>query len=184
MSMFTITIGRYRVASELDQLPSIYATYRARAALCDELELNAPGRLWFLAVGTETDWPGLVVAQRFHSGEERGGDPEALLIPETDLVLLGAGQRVVAYTLRKHQRLWADSARAGFFGWRRYGDVVLMLAAGEIAAWDLRGRKLWAVPVDSPWYHHVDEQYESIQLDTRGRRFEFPLKTGPGPDAW
>jgi hypothetical protein len=184
MSMFTITIGPYRVVTELGRLPSVYAAYRDHAALCEEFDLQSAGELWFLAVGTDADWPGLVVAQRFQPGREQGFSPEVLVVLETDLVLIGAGERLLAYTLRKQKRLWEESGCSGFSGWRRYGDVLVMLGEAELAAWDLLGRKLWAAPVEAPWCHHVDPQHEFVQIDSHGRRYEFPLRKGPGLEAW
>ena len=79
-----------------------------------------------------------------------GFDPGLLLVPETGVLFLGAGERLLAYGLDQPRRLWEDTAEVGFWGWGRFGETVLMSAELELAAWDTSGRKLWTTSVEPP----------------------------------
>ena len=121
-------------------------------------------------------WPVLVVAQRFEpfSG---GFDPGVLLVPESKVLFVGAGRRLLAYTLDGPRRLWEDEAETGFWGWQRHHDGVLMSAELELAAWDITGTKLWTTFVEPPWSYNV-AGYD-VRLDVMGRESSFPLDKGP-----
>src|SRR5690606_11067166 len=95
-------------------------------------------------------WPELVIALRFSPGPEAGFNPGIVVIPEHDLLFLGAGETLLAYELTAPRRLWADAADTGFWGWQRHGDVLVMSAELEMAAWDVRGKKLWSAFVEPP----------------------------------
>src|SRR6266571_2234442 len=67
----------------------------------------------------------------------------AVLVPETKLLFLGAGERILAYRLDPPTRLWDDRADTGFLGWEQHGDTILLAAELEFAAWTTAGEKLW-----------------------------------------
>jgi hypothetical protein len=112
-------------------------------------------------------WPELVVSQRFSPGAEAGFHPGILLVPETKLLLVGAGGRLLAYDLSRFALLWEDVADTGFWGWCRHRDVIVMSAELELAAWDLAGKKLWSTFVEPPWNYSVEEM--ALKLDVMGR---------------
>ncbi|HEX8913440.1 MAG TPA: hypothetical protein VF796_13850 [Humisphaera sp.] len=177
--MFEIGVGDYQLRVHRGPLPGMYGEYRRHAALAEEFALDRPdGDACLVAVAAGHDWPVLVVAQRF---EPCGGgfDPGVLLVPETGVLFVGAGTRLLAYALDGPRRLWEDAADAGFWGWARHGDVVLMSAELELAAWDVRGRKLWTTFVEPPWAYRVED--DRVRLDVMGRLSSFPLAAGPGP---
>src|SRR5665213_3435133 len=149
--MFTSTVGYYDISIQRGSLPNIYGDYRKHATLTDEFALRPhEGELCFLSVSRGQHWPVLVVAQRFELAEA-GFDPAAILIPESGVLFIGAGRRLLAYRLDPPQRLCEDATDAGFWEWSRQGDVVLMSAELELAAWDLAGRKLWSMPLEPAW---------------------------------
>ena len=114
------------------------------------------GETCFVAVGPAgCDWPTLVIAQRF-SPAGGGFDLGVLVVPETRVVFIGAGTRILAYSLHGPRRLWEDTADTGFWGWQRHGNYVLMSAELELAAWEINGRKLWSTSVEPPWSYAVD----------------------------
>lgn len=180
--MFSVTCCKYQLDCQPNGLPDIYGDYCKHARLVDQVEpFNTPeGRMCYLGVRKEEPWPFLVIAQKFHPSVA-GFHPGALVIPETDVLFLGAGERLLAYDLVKPQRLWEDKADTGFWGWCRHDDVVLMSAELELAAWDLRGRKLWsslqAVFVEPPWEYTVKNG--QVRLDIMGKVMTFPITTGP-----
>lgn len=173
--MFSITVGRYRIRCTYDGLPELYAAYRAHAALVEEFGLEEAGSKCCVGVEREAGRPILVVAQTF--SPSGGFFPGVLLLPETGTLFLGAGERLLAYRLDPPDRLWEDTAELGFWSWSSHGQVVLMAAELELAAWSADGRKLWTTFVEPPWSYTVRE--ESVHLDVMGSKVEFPLAAGP-----
>src|SRR5262249_29337281 len=156
--------------------PDLYGHYAEHAALVEEFDLqDREGRNCFLAVSRGVGWPFLVVVQRY---DPAGGfHPGTLLVPETDLLFIGAGERLLAYHLDGPARRWIDTAECGFWGWARHGDRVILSAELELAAWDIQGRKCWSTFVEPPWEYKVSG--EIIELDVMGTQSSFPLDTGP-----
>ena len=120
-------------------------------------------------------WPFLCVGQQYE--RKGGGYPGVLLVPETAVLFIGAGERLLAYDLRGPTRLWEDQADAGFHGWQRHEDLVVMSAELELAAWDLGGVKRWSAFVEPPWGYHVESG--TVHLDVMGTVSSFPLWVGP-----
>ena len=178
--MVRVEIGAHTILSLPDALPANHDWYRERAGLAEEFGLD-PGEVpCFLAVlRPGEEHPALVVAQGKGPGVY-GFGLGALLVPETGLLLIGAGARLLAYDLRPTpvRRLWQDEASLGFRYWRRHGAVVLMSAELELAAWDVEGRKLWTTFVEPPWEYTVAG--EMVTLQVMGTRTTFPLRSGPG----
>lgn len=173
--MFDVTIGEYTLISLLDALPTDYRYFADRAQLVDEIALDSDkGNICFVAVKHPHAWPFLVVAQRY---EPDVFHPGAIVIPETHLLLIGAGERLLAYKLDNPQRLWEDKADIGFLSWARHGNYVLMSAELELAAWNTEGQKLWTTFVEPPWEYSVSEG--NVCLDVMGHKSTFPIQTGP-----
>ena len=105
-----------------------------------------------------------------------GLGPGALLAPDQDRLFVGGGERLLVYDLRGPRRLWKNSAEAGFWNWSRHGDVVLMAAELEFAAWTAAGEKLWTTFVEPPWTFQVEG--ETVRLDVMGVVEQFPLRAG------
>jgi hypothetical protein len=175
--VFRFTLDTYTLLCQSDGLPDLYPEYKRHARLVEEIDLTGRGGLCFLAVQRNSDWPFLVVAQRY-SPSEAGFWPGALLVPETGLVFIGAGERVLAYQLEEPRRLWEDQADTGFWDWQRHGNFVVMSAELELAAWDIEGRKRWTTFVEPPWDYSVVDRF--IHLDVMGKKSSFPLESGPG----
>ncbi len=149
------------------------------AVLHDDFGVKgADGTILVVSAGRSSfRWPELVVSQRFEPGPEAGFHPGILLVAETHLLLVGAGTRLLAYDLRSMQRLWEDTADTGFWGWEQHGDVVLMSAELELAAWNIQGRKMWTTFVEPPWEYSVEGR--QLQLDVMGKKSSFDLRDGP-----
>ena len=178
--MMTLCVGEYSIICHAPGLPDLYDEYVKRAKLADQIDLNnLEGTSAFLAVGDPNRWPFLVVAQRCIPGEDATFHPGALLVPETKVLFVGGGERLLAYDLSTPSRLWMDTADTGFWGWQQSGDVVLMSAELEFAAWDTVGRKLWTTFVEPPWSYEVNNR--RIVLDVMGKKSEFDLVGGPRP---
>ncbi len=172
--MIQMTIADY-IVSKAESIPEDYG---ARAALVEEFGLDHTDlSAFYFAVQTAFDWPFLCVAQRYSPAHNAGSFPGLLLVPETRILFVGAGERLLAYDLSGPARLWKDSADMGFHDWQRHDGVVLMAAELELAAWDIKGRKLWSAFVEPPWMYHVEGS--EVHLDVMGAVSSFPLLTGP-----
>lgn len=182
--MISIAIGDYTI-SIAESLPEPEDRTCQHAALIERIALEADagpatGDL-HIHVGRES-WPLLCVAQRYSPTYSAGYQNCLLLVPETHILFIGAGDRILAYDLREPARLWEDRADVEFHAWRRHGDVVVMSAELELAAWDLHGSKLWpsahlGVFVEPPWEYRVEG--DTLHLDVMGNVTSFPLHTGP-----
>jgi hypothetical protein len=179
--MIQFGCGEYTVCGSVGALPATYASMVRHAKLHDDLGVRGPeGTALVVTVATtSTGWPALVVAQRFDPGPEAGFHPGVLLIPEAAVLFVGAGTRLLGYDLRTPRRLWEDEADTGFWGWRRHGDLVIMSAELELAAWAVSGEKRWTTFVEPPWSYDVRDG--KMELDVMGKKSTFPV--GAGPDA-
>ena len=171
---FEVTVGEYTLICLPDGLPDMYSQYYQNAALVDEFDLQgAKGKQCCLAVRRQESWPFLVVAQRY---QPEIFDPSAIIIPETNLLFIGAGVRILAYKLDQPQRLWEDEADTGFWSWARHGNYVIMSAELELAVWDVEGRKQWSTFVEPPWDYSVKDGV--IYLEVMGKKSNLLLETG------
>ena len=149
-----------------------------RAELHDDLGATASdGTLLVVTIACGRFWPHVVIALRFEPGPESGFVPGVVVIPKTQLLLIGAGTRLLAYDLKDPRRLWEDVADVGFLGWKRHGNVLVMSAELELAAWTLDGAKLWSTFVEPPWDYEVFDG--KLHLDVMGKRSDFDLVDGP-----
>lgn len=171
-----VSCGDVTILCSTCKLPQLYAEYRSHAEFADEIELSAEGGLCFFGVVRGSGWPLLTVAQRY-SPSHAGFIPGALYVPETSLLFIGAGERLLAYDLEKPRRIWIDRTDCGFWRWHRHEDFVLMSAELEFAAWSLDGQKRWTTFVEPPWA--FEARGPTVKLDVMGRVSSFDLRHGP-----
>ena len=161
--------------------PNDASVPRAVADVLEEFGLDAPGEsaddLWCVAVSLGKHHPFLLVTQRYSPGSLSGFVPDALLVSESKMLFLGAGERLLAYDLASAARLWQGTTDPGFWGWARHGDVVIMSAELELAAYSLQGEKLWTSFVDPPWTYTVEG--DVIMLNVMGSISQLSLERGP-----
>lgn len=177
--MIKFSVGSYLIQVENGpSSPQDVDYYRRSAALVDEFDLqNTDRSRCFVSVSRKNDWPELVVLQTYSPSLPGGFEPGLLLVPETETLFIGAGIRLLAYRLNPLQRLWEDTCDTGFWHWRQFGNVILMSAELELAAWDSSGRKLWSMFVEPPWGYEV--HVDRVLLDVMGVKSEFDLQHGP-----
>lgn len=174
--MISFTVGEYKILCSPSGPATIHAAYREHAVVLDEFDMEElEGETCFVSVQKQNNFPFLVVAQRY-SPAQPGFDPGIALIPETHILFIGAGTRLLAYQLDTPRRLWEDTCDTGFWFWTRHGDYVVMSAELELAAWDIKGQKLWSTFVEPPWNYTVVN--DDVQLDVMGQKTSFPLSTG------
>jgi hypothetical protein len=176
----TTTVGSYAVQSTVGGLPYAHDSIVSRAALAETFDLDreaAEGwEPFFVSVARNDDSPRLTVTQRFFPAGY-GFYPAILIVPETARLFIGAGTRVLIYDLESPRRLSTDTADTGFWGWALHGNVVVMSAELELAAWRATGEKLWTGFVEPPWTYKVFGTI--VELDVMGKITRFPLETGP-----
>jgi hypothetical protein len=181
--MFQIVVHGYTLSCFSGGLPEYYEVYREEAKLVDEIDLTRDvshsADVCFLAVQKGLDWPFLVVAQKYAPSGLGASYPQALIIPETDMLFLGAGERVLTYRLAPVEKVAQGSAELGFHAFERYGQFVIMRAELEVAVWTIQGKKQWSQFVEPPWTYRVEQ--EAMSVDVMGHVLSFPLSTGPGP---
>jgi hypothetical protein len=166
--------GPYELHASIGGLPAAYDALVGQATLHEEIEIRSrDGTPLFFAVSAPGEWPELTVALTF----DPGFGPGFLLIPERRRLFVGAGTTLIAYELSPIRRLWEATTNFGFWSWRQHGDIVLMSAELELAAWDVDGKKLWSTFVEPPWSYAVDG--DTIKLDVMGTTSTFPVATGP-----
>jgi hypothetical protein len=179
MTTIRFSSEEFTVDATIGELPAGFSTLIERARVHDDHGIKESGgtQLIIQVQSTSADWPELVISQRFSPGAEAGFHPGILLVPETKVLFVGAGVRLLAYDLSHFALLWEDAADTGFWGWRRHRDVIIMSAELELAAWDLAGKKLWSSFVEPPWNYNVEGM--ALKLDVMGRKSQFGLKSGP-----
>jgi hypothetical protein len=176
----SVEVDGWRVITS-SNLPTTLSAYREHALLHDdlgELERREAEGFFFVAIGrADETWPSLVVTQPV-SPSEGGFAPGVLIVPETNTAFIGAGTRLLCYehASGRWTRSWEDRTDVGFWGWRRHGDVVVMSAEIEMAAWSVSGAKLWTRSVEPPWSYEVIDG--TVDLDVMGIRTSFPLESG------
>jgi hypothetical protein len=174
--VFESTFGDLTLVLKADGLPSLFDEYCKNSTLAEQFETDGDRAPWcFVGVRRLGGWPFLVVAQRYWPAVA-GFSPGVLLVPETGLLFIGAGERLIAYDLNGPRRLWEDTADTGFWHWHQHGEIVLMSAELEFAAWDTHGTKLWSMFVEPPWSYEVQD--DQVSLDVMGTLSSFPIKTG------
>jgi hypothetical protein len=131
--------------------------------------------LLYLSVQKRFEWPFLYIVRGYEYASVF--PPGIIIIPETSLLLIGAGEHLFAYQLDIPKKLWEDGAELGFLHWERYGDYIIMSGEVELAVWDIHGVKLWTTFVEPPWEYTVHE--DTVHLDVMGKKSSFFLQKGP-----
>jgi hypothetical protein len=183
MSSFRVGSGEYTVTGTIGGVPTVYGALIEHATLHDDFGLKSEGGT-ALVISVErasAQWPQMIISQRFEPGPEAGFHPGAFLVPETHKLFVGAGTRILAYDLQRMRRLWEDTADTGFWGWKRHGDLVVMSAELELAAWTVEAGKLWSTFVEPPWEYDV--RGTRLYLDVMGKKSEFDLVEGPDAES-
>jgi len=179
-SRVVTTFGEYALEVCADGWLPQWEAWRPHAALVDDRMIEHEGQVCTVAVrGVAALQPFLMLAATYHANA--GFAPGLLLVPETRRLFVGIGEHIAIYGLDPPSRSWDDWTEFGFLGWSQVGDVVLMAAEIELAAFDLIGRKLWTKQVEPPWTYEVHG--DTVRLDVMGHLTTFPLRLGPDPDT-
>jgi hypothetical protein len=179
MTIVDFATACYQVRTARSSPPALLGAYREHAILQEAFAMNEPDAEYFFVGVTphSESWPVLVVEQRFFS-HQHAFNPSVLVASELNTVFIGAGTRLLAYSLEpKPRQLWEEETEFGFFGWQLHAGVVLMSAELELAAWSAAGAKLWSTFVEPPWSYLVKEQ--EVQLEVMGNQSRFSLVEGP-----
>ena len=175
--MISIALDSVRLVVE-SEIPALHDHYLKHAKRVESFDLKSEGEFLFVAASIgDSGWPQLVVQQRYDPGPRSGFHPGLCVIPENGLLFIGAGTRLLAYSLSSLDKLWEDVTACGFWGWARHDNYVVMSAELELAVWSLRGERCWATFVEPPWTYSV--RNDTVELDVMGTKSSFPLATGP-----
>ena len=168
--------GKYQILCTPNGLPAMYENYKNNAALFEEYDWGRNSK-WqcFIAIGKVHEWPQLVVSIKYDL--EGGLYPGVLLMPDTTIAFIGAGELILIYDVDEPRLIDVDRADAGFHTWEQHEDIVLLSAELEFAAWDTRGNKLWTTFVEPPWGYAINDKL--ITLDVMGEKTTFSIHQGP-----
>lgn len=178
--MFEVSFGAYRAWLAEGRLPELEAEYRRRAALLEEFDVekaDGAGNACFAGIGLQDEWPRIVVAQQCVPAMKLGFHPGLLIVPETGVAFLGAGERLLAYTINTPQRIWEKFTAVGFWSWNQVDGVILMAAELELRAFDLNANEMWSCFVQPPWSFGIEER--EIVLEVMGEITRFGIESGP-----
>jgi len=178
-NMMSFTIGAWRVSAEQGALPLIYKDYKSHAIFVDEGDVDdRDGNVFFIGVtspGNYSGWPETVICHRY-SPSDYGFNPGFLIVPEENILFVGAGTNLFAFDLENHTRLWGDRLDIGFFSWHRHKEFILMSAELEFGVWTTSAKKLWSTFVEPPWSFEIIN--ETVVLDIMGTKKTLSLATG------
>lgn len=182
-STSSVSISGWKIQSQVGGYPLLHKEYVENAVFVDfvnELTVENETLVIYNITTPQNEnagWPTAVISCKF-SPHGWGFEPAILIVPETSLAFIGAGTTLLAYDLIKLEKLWEDTADLGFFSWERHGDVVIMSAEIELAAWSIKGEKLWTKFVEPPWFYEVKNG--RIKLDVMGIKTTFNIYSGEG----
>ena len=181
--MIEISVDDWNVLTQDGSEPSIFKYYLESAEFVDQIDIdNDEGRFLFLGISKDVNCkgrPSVVIAQKYQ--DERGTfTPGFLLVSDTSLFFLGAGERLLCYDIEKKVRLWEDRTTYGFWSWSRSGPYVLMSAEVEFGVWDTSGKKLWSTWVEPPWSFKI--QGQAVALEVMGEIQNLRLSDGTNLD--
>ena len=166
----------------IGDLPALYNEYLSHAEFVEQIALKDTDQtgVWFfglrnIQLDSNDGWPSIVIAQRYEPSGW-GFTPAAVLMPDTSVLFLGAGTRILIFDLKTKELISEDYTTVGFWGWEQRGNIVLMSSELDFAAWDSSGSKLWSKSVEPPWSFKVNE--DQVQLVIMGRQSSFNLRTG------
>ena len=177
--MHSVILENWALLIEDGGLPRILDSYLKNAKFVDQImPSEREGRDLFLGLrrgGTSHGWPELVITQKY---DDASGifHPGFLVVPETSVLFIGAGERLLGYNLERFERVFEDHVDCGFWGWTPHGDYVLMSAELEFGVWKKTGEKLWSTFVEPPWSFRVSGG--NLELDVMGEQKSFQLETG------
>ncbi|WP_208352514.1 hypothetical protein [Pseudaestuariivita rosea] len=176
--MHTIEISGWTLWIQDKELPDLYPDYLKHARFIDQIDIHNPaGQFFFLAISNveaASDWPSTVIVQKYQN--EWGATPGILIVPETNILFIGAGDRLLCYDIGKQKRLWEDSCDLCFWELHRSGPYVLMSAELEFGVWTIEGEKLWSTFVEPPWSYKVSG--DIVALDVMGNTRLLNLSDG------
>ncbi|MEP1572083.1 hypothetical protein [Roseibium album] len=176
--MLSVTVGDWKLSLEDVQQPLIKDVAKEKARFVDEV--SAPdewSRCLSVSVSKADDFSDRSDAVIILKFQDYGGfEPGVLLVPETPFLFVGAGEILLGYDLERRERSFEDYVYCGFWGWHRFGDIVLMASETECSAWSLRGKKLWSADVEPPWDFEVSGL--DVILVVEGGVRKLDLKTG------
>ncbi len=179
--MFRITIGEWTIGCVHGRLPSPFTSYYRDAQLVEDFTVDARNDDQAVVLVEQNGGKPILVVKQRCPAATAGFYPGLLVVPETNLLFIGAGERLLCYNLLTVQRIWIDEAACGFWRWQRHENMILMSAELELAAWNTQGRKSWSAFVEPPWSYEVTG--DRLHLDVMGRKTDFNVESGPDSTA-
>jgi hypothetical protein len=179
-ALLTVETEGWRLLIEDGSLPRAYDHYVRNAVFIDHVTSpSREGRDMFIAVARNSVgpgvWPEIVITLKYENSQGVF-QPGMLVVPDTSLLFIGAGECLLGYDLTRRQKVFEDWTEHGFLNWSRQGDYVVMSGEVEFGVWTTAGEKLWSTFVEPPWDWRVIS--ECVELDVMGRLTTLRLDNG------
>ena len=175
--MHTISIGKYTVVCDHKKSHRI-SRYIDNAVVVETIPTfdEDYGEYIYYGISDSGPYPDLIIEGIYSPASVSGFYPEILIIPETDILFLGAGEIVQIWKLSPYVKLHEEFPNCGFWHWSQYNDVVLMSGELELSCWSIEGKKLWSKFVEPPWHYTVENG--KVTTDIMNHKESFDIYTG------
>ncbi|URN93830.1 MAG: hypothetical protein NAG76_18660 [Candidatus Pristimantibacillus lignocellulolyticus] len=171
-------INEINITFSINEFPPLYDDYKKVAILFEEIDYDEEYDYFLICyITSNSDSSTHILLNMKFSLYSSGFVPGFLVAPETNLLFIGAGERLIIYDFENSTRIGIDKADFGFLGWRRSRDVIIMSAELELACWNINGRKLWSTFVEPPYEYEIKDN--NLTLTIMGSKQEFNIYKGP-----
>lgn len=154
--MIEFSVDKYRIAVRIHKAPDAYDLWLQHVKYFDIDDTNYDDTPIYIGVAQGRGWYEDIIAFKSDPIDYAGFHPGILLIPETELLFIGAGKILKIYDLKNHVMIFQKELSFGFLGWERSGDYVMMLEETELGVYNLNGKELWFAYVEPPWTFEVE----------------------------
>ncbi|GCE14137.1 hypothetical protein [Tengunoibacter tsumagoiensis] len=186
--MIIFNIYDYKIFLETNQAPKYYREFfRDDSLLAEEIDIDRTEKdpldsnVVFIAAkncGSKKEFSLTLLLG--YSPSDPAFYPELLYVPESQILFIRAGEKILAYQLQVPQKLFELSVDIGFLSWERYSNYIIMVAEMRMTVWNLAGEQLWTLFVEQPWSYHCHHEMMSFIKDEQV--YTFPVATGPGKE--
>ncbi len=174
--MIQFQFDKYKIAVEIGKEPIDYNYWIKYASFIDIEEQTKDKTPIYIGIGEHQDWYKTIVSFSSDPIDYGGFNPGLILVPETDILFIGAGTNVRIYDLKHQLKLFVKELHCGFLGWKRYDDFIIMQEELEFGIYSLTGQEIWSTEVEPPWTFSIE--IDTVKLNVMNEISFRDLKTG------
>lgn len=162
--MIEFSFDKYTIAVHLDTPPDVYGMWLEYAKYLDTDDLSKEGTSVYIGIAQGGRWYEDIIAFNTDPVDYGGFYPGFLIIPETEILFIGAGIIIKTYDLKNHKKVFQKDTFVGFWGWQRWAEYVIMLEELEFGVYDLKGNEIWSTYVEPPWTYEINEGIVTLNV--------------------